>query len=50
MVADFNSDGNPDLLWENTTTGDRAIWLMNGTTMTSAPYFAYVDPVWRIAP
>jgi translation initiation factor IF-1 len=32
MVAsgDFNGDGKDDLLWRNYTTGDNAIWLMNG--------------------
>jgi hypothetical protein len=32
-VGDFNGDGNADILWRNTTTGDVAIWEMNGTTI-----------------
>jgi bacillolysin len=28
--ADFNKDGNPDLLWRNKTTGDNLLWYMNG--------------------
>jgi hypothetical protein len=38
------------LLWENATTGDRAFWLMNGIAQASAPYLAYIDPAWKIAP
>ena len=30
MIADFNLDGHPDLLWRNTITGDTGLWLMNG--------------------
>ncbi len=29
-IADLNRDGKPDLLWQNTTTGDVAYHLMNG--------------------
>ena len=31
-VADFNRDGNVDLVWQS-TTGQLYIWYMNGTTM-----------------
>jgi beta-xylosidase len=30
-LSDFNNDGKSDLVWQNTATGDRAVWLMNGT-------------------
>ena len=30
-VADFNGDAKADILWRN-TSGDVAMWLMNGTT------------------
>ncbi|HWZ95546.1 MAG TPA: chitobiase/beta-hexosaminidase C-terminal domain-containing protein, partial [Opitutaceae bacterium] len=30
-AADFNADGNSDLIWQS-TSGQRALWLMNGTT------------------
>jgi hypothetical protein len=36
--ADFNADGNQDILWGNRVTGQRVIWLMNGTS-----YGSYVD-------
>jgi hypothetical protein len=30
-------------------TGERAMWLMNGTTPASAVYLANVPPAWSIA-
>jgi hypothetical protein len=35
-VGDFNGDGMADILWRNTTTGDVAIWEMNGTTILNS--------------
>jgi hypothetical protein len=35
-VGDFNGDGMADVLWRNTTTGDVAIWFMNGTTILNS--------------
>jgi hypothetical protein len=29
-LADVNQDGNPDLLWENISTGELQAWLLNG--------------------
>jgi hypothetical protein len=34
-VGDFNADGNADVLWRN-SNGSLAIWLMNGTAITSS--------------
>jgi uncharacterized repeat protein (TIGR03803 family) len=34
-LHDFNGDGKPDILWRNTTTGDTAVLLMNGTSPAS---------------
>ncbi|MBW4503279.1 MAG: VCBS repeat-containing protein [Scytonema hyalinum WJT4-NPBG1] len=31
-TGDFDNDGNSDLFWHNSDTGENAIWLMNGTT------------------
>ncbi|MDX2232015.1 MAG: DUF4347 domain-containing protein [Leptolyngbyaceae cyanobacterium bins.349] len=33
-TGDFSKDGNTDLLWRNTFTGQNAIWSMDGTTLT----------------
>ena len=47
--GDFNGDGKADILWQNTSTGQRGIWLMNGTTFQSFVSFATVDTSWSIA-
>ena len=46
--AEFNGDGLTDLLWQDTLTGLRAIWLMNGLTIGSSNGLAYVPVEWRI--
>ncbi|UBF29711.1 FG-GAP-like repeat-containing protein [Kovacikia minuta CCNUW1] len=33
---DYNSDGNIDLLWHNTSTGANVIWALNGTSYSTA--------------
>ncbi|HTB79825.1 MAG TPA: putative Ig domain-containing protein [Opitutaceae bacterium] len=47
-LRDFNGDGRPDILWHNTTTGDVAVWTMNGTTVTGATFIANIGPPWSI--
>src|SRR3989440_571147 len=32
---DFNGDGKSDILWRSNTSGQNAIWIMNGTTLSS---------------
>ncbi|HEY4300520.1 MAG TPA: MBG domain-containing protein [Candidatus Didemnitutus sp.] len=46
--ADFNGDGQADILWSNTATGDRAIWYMNGTAIDSFGYLAGIPIEWKI--
>jgi hypothetical protein len=49
-VGDFNGDGYSDILWHD-TSGDVAIWEMNGTSIlnASATYVATVSPsTWTI--
>jgi len=45
---DFNGDGNTDITWWNSSTGDNVIWYMDGTTFTGAGGLGTVDPVWKI--
>jgi hypothetical protein len=51
--ADFNGDGMTDILWQNTATGQRAIWLMNGIQNGFQPTaivdLGWVDLNWSIA-
>lgn len=35
-TGDFNGDRNPDVVWHNLSTGEIAIWYMNGTTVSSS--------------
>ena len=44
---DFNGDGDSDLLWRD-GTGDTAMYLMNGTTVTSALSLGNVPSVWSV--
>ncbi len=39
-VGDFNGDGQTDLLWQNTATGQVAIWRMNGPTYVRDEFFS----------
>ncbi|KJU84467.1 hypothetical protein MBAV_003339 [Candidatus Magnetobacterium bavaricum] len=48
-VGDFNGDGNNDILWQNTDTGQVGIWLINnGPTLVSGDSPGTVDPQWQI--
>jgi hypothetical protein len=50
-VFDIDSDGKPDLIWQNQTTGQLSYWLMNGTTLVSGDYLyggQAVDTNWKI--
>ncbi len=41
--------GKADILWTNAAiTGERYVWLMNGTTISSAPYLGGVAMNWQI--
>jgi hypothetical protein len=46
---DFNADGHSDIAWRD-TSGNVAIWLMNGTTVTNYPtsFVANVAGQWAI--
>ncbi len=47
--ADFQGDGKSDILWRNSSTGQDAIWLMNGTSSTAQLFITPVaDPSWQM--
>jgi hypothetical protein len=48
-ATDFNGDGQTDILWQNTSTGERGIYLMSGTTMTGWVSLPGVPTAWQIA-
>jgi kumamolisin len=49
VAKDFNNDGFADLIWEESATGQRLIWLINKGVPTSAVGLPAVDPSWHIA-
>jgi len=50
-LADFNGDGHPDLLWENSATGQLVVWYLNGTSVVTygAPFAAVANTAWQVA-
>jgi hypothetical protein len=44
--ADFNGDGNADIVWQNTSTGAPIIWTMTGTTYSAATTVASPGSSW----
>jgi hypothetical protein len=46
--VDFNGDGFSDLLWQNFSTGETKIWLMNGTTSIGWVDLGTVPIQWSI--
>src|SRR6266516_1584744 len=46
--ADFNGDGKSDILWQNSVTGERLIWLMNGTSLSTSVSLGIVGTSWNI--
>jgi hypothetical protein len=46
--ADFNGDGQPDNIWQNKATGERALWLMNSTAYSSGVGLGAIPVQWSI--
>lgn len=47
-TGDFNGDGKSDIFWTNTTTGDRAVWLMNRGIAIGGGYLGSVPVAWVV--
>jgi hypothetical protein len=50
-TGDANRDGHMDLYWHHQTTGDLAIWLMNGPTQVAAAWIMptpVADTQWKV--
>ena len=50
QLADWNADGNPDLLFRNRNSGLVFVWYMSGTTLQGSDFFIQIDPSWEIVP
>ena len=48
-TGDFNADGRSDILWQNASTGECSLWLMNGTTFMTGISLGAVPLQWSIA-
>jgi hypothetical protein len=49
QIVDLNNDGNPDIVWRNTVTGENSVWIMNGMTHTDTQQLeTRSDPAWQI--
>jgi hypothetical protein len=49
IAKDFDGDGFADLVWQNTSTGQRAIWFLKNGVFASSINLATVSPQWDIA-
>jgi hypothetical protein len=47
-ASDIDGDGLSDILWENTSTGDRGFWIMNGQNFSSWVDVGIISPALRI--
>lgn len=48
-VGDFDRDNDRDILWRNQTTGQIALWQLNGMQTETGQILATVDRAWKIA-
>jgi len=49
VEKDFNGDGCADLVWENTSTGERLMWLLKNGVYSSTISLPTASPGWHIA-
>jgi hypothetical protein len=47
-AADFLGTGQADLVWENTTTGERSIWILNSGVTSSMVSLPTIPTEWQI--
>ncbi len=47
-ASDLNNDGQGDIVWRNTVTGDNTVWLMNGTSIANTIALPNADPRWQL--
>ncbi len=49
VAGDFDGDGNADLLWRNTVTGNTVVWLMDGESRLDEDSIGAPSTTWEIA-
>jgi kumamolisin len=49
VAKDFDGDGQADLVWEDTTTGQCSIWILNNGRFSFGYSLLTVSPEWRVA-
>jgi hypothetical protein len=48
--GDFNGDGKTDILWRNASTGENAVWYLDGVNWLNTGWLPTVgDQAWTIA-
>ena len=47
--TDFDGDGHADVFWRKETSGENAIWLMNGRAIAARDVLATLPPPWVVA-
>ena len=47
QTGDYNGDGISDLLWRD-SSGNTAIWFMNGVTVASTAVVGNIPTVWML--
>ena len=47
-VGDFNGDGNPDIVWRNSATGETIVWYMQGVLRLGTETLETLPPPWNI--
>jgi hypothetical protein len=50
-ATDFNADVQPDLVWQNRSTGQIGVWFMSGVNLSSVTLFTpgqVTDTNWRL--
>jgi hypothetical protein len=49
VVADFNGDGKPDVLWRHSVTGENILWYLDGAARVGYEWvLTNADPNWQI--
>ncbi|NJM23770.1 MAG: VCBS repeat-containing protein [Richelia sp. SM1_7_0] len=46
LFPDFNNDGKTDVLWRNSSTGENAVWLMNGAGISGGAFLPNLGSAW----